>query len=175
MDEQEKLFEATYSPSLVRFYLAHAEELLALASGSGGGLGEQMAHEWAQLVGGLTAEERACRECRPCCICHHLHARGYPAVLPSRGGAGDAGGRARRVVADLELAAEGLCPLWESTRRVFLVLDRAAVYDARRRGLADPAAWLRVMGVDPGYHQTTRLMALALGWKPKEAAQPEAA
>ncbi len=204
------LFEETYSPGSVRFWLAHWIELQTLASQGGDratvrrqtgkyGRGGEPEYEDVAMVAGwvsLDGVEWAGGPSRNADLADHL-AREYSLIclwwdaprapqrltqlerrefcicarkdlwsanLPGAGGIGEPGKRAARLIADLEIAADGLCPTWSSTRRVFDQQQRLSVLQTRRGALADPAAWQRVMGPDPGYGRALARMAADLGW-----------
>lgn len=160
------VFEARYSPALIRFYLAHWEELQSLAEGTGGALGEYLRREWEIIQSRRSDLYRPLAQRRKSCVCDEQHT--WSDSPRGGGGSGDAGGRTRRLLADLELAAEQAPAHWEATRRVFRQQQRDGQWEfrrdvARRTTPGRPRdRWPEPHGSDA---LVVSLMARSLGWR----------
>jgi hypothetical protein len=173
------LLRANYSPRLVRFWLSHWEELTTLEEGGRGcqGLLGELSNEWTRLQAGQGRPD----ERRRACLCSsQAVGSGTEAeateATPGGGGQGDAAERARRLVADLELAADAQPCFWEATRRVYEAQGREGAYLFRREAARRMAArrpqdaWPEAAASDD---RCMLLMAWALGWRPPAEPPPE--
>jgi len=174
--EQDALFEDTYSPSLVRFWLVpdHYLALIVLAEGSSvSDEAEYLAYEWQLIREGYHRD----RQKPPGCLCVELHrlsaerkASAYPTVLHGGGGSGDARGRSARIKADLEQATDTLPIRWQETRRLYAVQQRSPDY-FRRVGLLNMGQTPRPQDAIPepegSRWSACRWIARELGWRPE--------
>jgi hypothetical protein len=123
------------SPSAEADYLTHEWTLIssgnraefalrrqwALKVGTAEQAGEAPVDPWAwqdtptwQQIGTLYGPHSARHHA---CLCKWLHGRAYPVTVSAHGGGGDAGGRARRLIADLD-SAVALLPVGLNERGV---------------------------------------------------------
>jgi len=149
------VFEPTYPPGKIDFWLDHFEELdtLVLSPKSSAHIAEHLAREWILLQVRLTS-----------CLCKEQHAHDSAAVdpacshAPSGGGAYRAGPEtALCIVADLRRAASELPPHWLATRRIWETLSLPAGR-ARHTALNEPPF---------SRSACVQMMARSLGWRAK--------
>jgi len=201
---ESELFEDTYSPSLVRFWLAHWDDLETLAGTEGdttrvrdarghlhpigrgwvsldgvewaGGpsrnadLADHLQREYALIqyywFDRVTPHRLTPDERRKYCLCGRTEE--WTQGERASGGVGEPGGRARRLVADLEDAADQALPVrWAVTELVYRQQNRYAL--SYRTRLYRYRQNLEVRPVDGmperGYGVALALMARHLGWK----------
>lgn len=148
-----------YSPLRVRFWLAHAAELDALAESpaSSRHLRAYLAHEWALVA--ADPHHRAC-----------LCPLGEPTPPETLGRSEHASGwhAAQDLRADLHRAADRLPVTWLVAREVAQALGREGRWGWRycqRFRLSGAFPLAPVLDGRPTIHDAARTMASALGWR----------
>jgi hypothetical protein len=157
----EDVFEPSYSPKKIEFWLSHWEELDTLVSSpkASAHIAEHLNREWFLLQGGWKV-----------CLCKELHDRDMvdPACArtPSGGGGFLAGATtALCILADLRAAADVLPAHWMATRQIWRqqMLTVKAIQQRVDR-------WRHNRGHierEPGFARdiAVQRMAKVLGWK----------
>lgn len=156
-DPEASLWQPTYSPRRVRFYLAHWAEVEAIAQSpaSAANLRAYLQREWELLHG---ARGRTCL----CPMEHAPHAETL-----GRSGFGDGAHGAAHVLADLARAADALPVDWAVTRLIARTMGRERLWGmAYCAAHALPASFplAPILDPDPTLHDATLAMARTLGW-----------
>lgn len=156
------LFQASYSPKLIRFWLLHWPVLSSLAERAPGARELEAKHlrEWQLLAD------------RPhfSCLCQQMNTDPPPApTYRGSNGYAPAGHTASQIRADLEGAANALPVWWRATAMIFVYQERLIEWRARL------ARWTAAEGSsmqsDPEPEKgslfiVVERMARSLGWRP---------
>lgn len=158
------VFDGTYSPRRIAFFLHHWDALRSVAEHPMGGRGEldALRREWTIInttptILGICACDR------------RQFYRSTPEEYVGGGAFGPSEMDVAILLADLEHAADALPLHWRATARVFARQGRTDIWGARlatHRFLGLPRRQDRLIEPTDADHRVLGLMALALGWRP---------
>lgn len=172
-DHHPALFDDVYPPGLIAFYLAHWQELRELSLGmSASDTAEYLRREWELIQSRRSDSFRPLAQRRKVCLCDEAHE--WTATPRGGGGLGDAAGRTRRLLADLEQAADTLPVPWQATERVYRQQHRYSIPYRVRLWRYRQNVEVRDVDRQPepegSYRLCLRRMAEALGWSEQRRA-----
>ena len=155
MTDSDDLFEVTYSPRKIRFFLAHAEEVevMALYPRQSRDTAARQIWEWQQL------QDRRGLDC----MCSENAGPDYGEAPTGGGPLGSGSHRASLVQGDLETAALALPLNWEITRRICAVLGTLTLKTWEKRYVQRHGFPAR-LDLAPSISGASVLMAKSLGW-----------